>query len=404
MNAMRKLQTVYFLLVVAVGLFSCSDSDDDGYTGNNLIYITTDGDPVMIESDSTVLKADLSLTRSYEKSVTFELVVKNTTNDMGDLVTLTPVSVTVPAGEKNVSFEIRSNRKEVLKEDVYLEVNVKQPYPATDMEVKQTLSIRFKPGLRTPELTAEQKALLEGYRQQGLDLEKWIGVIPVKVKVVVPATEALEELTNGMTKEYSGKTVITLSELATAGQPILKMTENPMGLTEFLYWLLKEETVDNDEYWYGEFAGPYYKIMMDLIGLSKTSQETFNVSLDNIRVGMPENNKAQLAFIGEVTDYMDETRTAVPLAYDYSAWNRMKEKLDANDQTALECVANGVIIDPAYYLFTSSIDEDEWDDGNWKEPKGEWDVNGNKLTFSFCFDHSSAGGYSNITVEYTLPE
>lgn len=46
-----------------------------------------------------------------------------------------------------------------------------------------------------------------------------------------------------------------------------------MGLTEFLYDILRKETVCNDEYWYGEYAGKYYQKMMDLIGLTKDSQE-----------------------------------------------------------------------------------------------------------------------------------
>ena len=90
--------------------------------------------------------------------------------------------------------------------------------------------------------------MLEGYKAKGLDLSKWIGLIPVKVSVEVPPTDGLESLINGMKKVYTGKTVITLSEDATAEQPILKMTNNPMGLTEFMYDMLRKETVENDMY------------------------------------------------------------------------------------------------------------------------------------------------------------
>lgn len=87
-----------------------------------------------------------------------------------------------------------------------------------------------------------------------------------------------------------------MSEYATVDQPILKITENPMGLTEFLYDILRKETVCNDEYWYGEYAGKYYQKMMDLIGLTKDSQETFSVSLDSIRVNMPQNGESNVEF------------------------------------------------------------------------------------------------------------
>ena len=120
-------------------------------------------------------------------------------------------------------------------------------------------------------------------------------------------TDGLESLINGMKKVYTGKTVITLSEDATAEQPILKMTNNPMGLTEFMYDMLRKETVENDMYWYydveeGE-VNPYMA-MMELIGLSKTSLETFEMTLDNIRVDLPQNGVSNVEFLGGRPDIL----------------------------------------------------------------------------------------------------
>ena len=133
----------------------------------------------MIESDTTPLRASLIMTRAYAKDQTFEISVTNTTNEMDNLVTVKPSSVTIPSGAKAVNFDIISNGREILKNEVYLEISVKA-LPETDMEVHQILKIRLKPGLRNPELSEEQKALLESYKQNGLDLSQWIGVIPVK--------------------------------------------------------------------------------------------------------------------------------------------------------------------------------------------------------------------------------
>ena len=156
------------------------------------------------------------------------------------------------------------------------------------------------------------------------------------MSVEVPPTDGLESLINGMKKVYTGKTVITLSEDATAEQPILKMTNNPMGLTEFMYDMLRKETVENDMFWYydpGEGEVNPYMAMMELIGLSKTSLETFEMTLDNIRVDLPQNGVSNVEFLGERPDIWDETEliTIVPFAYDYSAWNRLKEMLDTGD-------------------------------------------------------------------------
>lgn len=405
MKAFRKLKIHFVLFVAVAGVFSCSDSKDDSYSGNNLIYITTEQDPVIIESDTTELRAELMLTHSCEKSVRFEIEVRNLTDDKEELVRVIPSAVTVEAGKKAVSFRIVSNRKEILKEDVLLEISVKS-LPETDMEVKQKLTLRMKPGLRKQELTEEQRILLEGYKERGLDLSRWIGVIPVKVKVVYPGNSNLAPLLTGFTRNYEGKTVMTLSEKSTESQPVLKMVENPMGLTEFLYWLLKQETIENDGYWYGEDASPLYAEMMDLIQLSKTSQEKFEVALDNIRVMFPRNQKSVIEFIGQRPDSYGDPQVVVPFDYSYTAWDRLKKWLDEGNEKAQECVSGGATVEPAFYFVYSSIDADGWENepSDWFEPKAGLDLANGKMTFDFCFDHLSAGGYAHVIAEFILPE
>lgn len=402
MKTISKLKSLLLLLVLAVGVFSCSDSEDTDYTGINSIYIRTSEDPVIIASDTTALKATLTLTRAYDQPVSLEMVVKSQAKGVEELVTIRPMVVTIPAGLRNVDFEVVSNQKDI-REAAQIEISVKEPLPQNDMQVKETLRVNVKPYLSAEDLTEEQQALLEGYKNKGLDLTKWIGVIPVKVTVDVPPTDYWASLVGGMNKTYEGKSVITLSEYATMDQPVLKMTENPMGLMEFLYDILRKETVDNDEYWYGEYASEYYQIMMDLIGLSKTSVEKFAVTLDSIRVNMPQNGESMVEFLGTVMNSYEEPLTVVPFVYSYSAWERLKDKLEAGDEKALECVEYGATVNPLNYLINSSIDTDVWEDSSrWMEPTGV--LKGNKLTFQFNFDHASAAGYTKITVEYILPE
>ena len=311
MSTMGKLQ---IMLLFLVAVFSgCSETDERAYVGKNSIYIRTEGDPVILAMDDEPLKATLMLIRAYDKDVSFEIDVKYLTEGAGDLVTVNPAIVTIPAGEKSVDFEIISNKKGVVADKVQLEIGVKYPLPEADMgKVEEVLRVVVKPYMEAEDLTEEQQALLEGYKAKGLDLSKWIGVIPVKVSVEVPPTDGLESLINGMKKVYTGKTVVTLSEDATAEQPILKMTNNPMGLTEFMYDMLRKETVENDMFWYydpGEGEINPYMAMMELIGLSKTSLETFEMTLDNIRVDFPNNGVSNVEFLGERPDIWDETES-----------------------------------------------------------------------------------------------
>lgn len=400
MKTIKNLSLSLFLLICCTGIFSCSDSDDDGYTGKNKLYITTEEDPVMIESDTVPLKVSLSITRAYDKNQTFEISVTNTTNEIENLVTVKPSSVTIPAGARTVDFDIISNGREILKNEVYLEVSVKS-LPETDMEIFKNLTIRLKPGLRNPELSEEQKTLLEGYKQNGLDLSQWIGVIPVKVKIISPADGYYEPFISEFTKEYTGKTVITLSEQATADVPVLKMTENPMGLTEYLYFVLRKVTVENTEFW---TLQPDVPDMMELINFSAESKETFDMALDNIRFEIPQNGKSAITFTDEKSE--DDPIIIVPFSYDYSAWNRLKEFADAGNEIALACSDNSQTLNPLYHLFISDISEDQWENepSDFIAPEGVLNISEGKMTFTFSFDHSDAGGYSQITIEYTLPE
>ena len=57
----------------------------------------------------------------------------------------------------------------------------------------------------------------------------------------------------------------------------------------------------------------------------------------------------------------------------------MKEKVDAGDETAIECVGYGATVNPVVYLVNSSIDSDSWKDSSrWVEPKGT--LKGKKFT------------------------
>ena len=69
---------------------------------------------------------------------------------------------------------------------------------------------------------------------------------------VVYPTDDIGTFYDEETRSFEGKSVITLSDNATAERPILKMIDNPLGLTSFLWEILKKETIEDDEVWIKE--------------------------------------------------------------------------------------------------------------------------------------------------------
>ena len=96
--------------------------------------------------------------------------------------------------------------------------------------------ITVNPDADIPVLNEAQNELLKGYREQlGLDVERMMGKLSCTVKVIFPKAEVGEEGETIFSKdeivEYTTESILTLSEKATAKQPVLKIVGNAMGLT-----------------------------------------------------------------------------------------------------------------------------------------------------------------------------
>ena len=69
--------------------------------------------------------------------------------------------------------------------------------------------------------------------------------------------------------------------------PVLKMISNPMGIQDKMEKILYGRTVGNDEYWYSEEYPDVvvsYTSLMETLGWSKESKETFSMTLDNLKL------------------------------------------------------------------------------------------------------------------------
>ena len=390
------------LLTAAVASTACNEEKATGYSGTNKIYLSAENNnAVIVESDNTPLKVEVTLTSTVETATTLNFRLED---DTQELLSLEGNPVTIAAGEKSATFQVVSNVKNLLTESTYITVGIDAAQLPAGMELAEALRIRVNPNPAVPELTEEQKALLAGYKEKyGVDLTAFLGVMKCQTTLNIPGNGTTNEFSTPKTEEIPGQTVITLSEESTAEQPVLKMVDNPMGLTEHLYWVFRQNTIDDDEYWNStdeDYASPSNKKLMEIIDWTPTSEETFNVSLDGIKCTNLSATSADLDILGEVEDSYGDPMTVVPFSYSFSAWDRQKKLLDEGDAEMQEIYDQGGIANPAYYLFSSSVDEDGYGNKTWLESKGHIDFEKGEMTFQFLIDHAYAYDYTIVHVTY----
>ena len=260
--------------------------------------------------------------------------------------------------------------------------------------------------------TEEQLELIKGYKEKyGLDLNQFIGVLKCHVEIRYPEGD-IGILYDEETRSFEGKSVITLSDNATAERPILKMIDNPMGLTSFLWEIFQKETIEEESWATNERN----QCMLTAIGFDRDKEE-FEVTLDNLELLLEERS---ISFLGTVLDNYDEPITSVPFKYSFTAWNRWKQKADNGEKVAVpdgdgdggnpiyteysvsDLIEEGTTLEPRIYLVTSTVDEDilENEPSDFIESKGSF--NEDTFTFQFSWDHAYSAGYTQIYVTYTL--
>lgn len=388
------------LLTAAVAMTSCNEKKETGYSGTNKIYLTAENNNAVItESVTTPLEVEVTLTSTVETATTLTFRLEN---DAQELLRLEGNPVTIAAGEKSATLQVVSNAKNLLVESTYITLGIDAAQVPAGMELAEALRIRVNPNPAVPELTEEQKTLLAGYQEKyGVDLTAFLGVMQCQTTLNIPGDGSTNDFSTPETRTITGQTVITLSEESTAEMPVLKMTDNPMGLTEYLYWVFRQNTIDDDEYWTQQGEESANQRLMDRIKWTASSEETFNVALDGIKCQNISATGADLDILGEVEDSYGDPMTVVPFSFSFTAWDRQKELLDAGDAEMQEIYDQGGIANPAYYLFSYSVDEDGYENGNWLESEGHIDFEKGEMTFQFVMDHYYAGDYTIVYVTYT---
>lgn len=403
---MKLCKTLLALAIAVVSLASCSESADSNEQMTNYVTLSVEGESAMTEDNEDGLVVNVSMAYSLDHDVSVQLAL---TGDEKGAVKLDKNTVTLPAGKKTASVKVVSNKANVLLTQEVVNVVVSSCSDANmkPMDTKG-IALTIKPNAMVPELTAEQLALIKGYKDNlGIDLTKVLGIVDVTTTVTYGNDDKDAENKGNDTRVFNGKSVITLSDKATADKPVLKMISNPMGMESYMYdRLLRCTTEEPDGYF---DADPINTALLSVVNYNN-STESFSAVLDNITL----NTDGTLNFTA-----VEDDKTIVPFEYNYSVWTRINEMANAGNtvninegSTYVEYSIKDLLEQystfcPAKYLGNTDISIDAYGatPSNFVLPSAKYDFNNNTMNFEFAWDYGS-GSYLNdyvrIKANYTM--
>ena len=403
---MKFCKTLLALTIALVSMASCSEKTDNNEQMNNYVTLSVEGESAMTEDNTEGLVVNVSMAYTLDHDASVQLSL---TGDEKEAVKLSSNKVTIPAGKKTASVKVLSNNANVLSIQEVVNVAVSSCSDANmkPMDTKG-IALTIKPNAMVPELTAEQLALIKGYKDNlGIDLTKVLGIVDVTTTVTYGNNDKDAENKGNDTRVFNGKSVITLSDKATADKPVLKMISNPMGMESYMYdRLLRCTTEEPDGYF---DADPINTALLSVVNYNK-STESFSAVLDNITL----NTDGTLNFTA-----VEDDKTIVPFEYNYSVWTRINEMANAGNtvnvnegSTYVEYSIKDLLEQystfcPAKYLGNTDITIDAYGatPSNFVLPSAKYDFNNNTMNFEFAWDYGS-GSYLNdyvrIKANYTM--
>lgn len=396
------------MLAMLTGFSACSSSDnDDDKPMTNYVSISAEGNNIINEDDDEEVKFNILIGNTLTADATISLSLEG--ND-DNVATLTPSTIALKAGAKTASFTVKSNKKSLLKSDRVL--TVKATFSDANMKTDgKAVTLTIKPDSDIPVLTAEQQKLIEGYKQNlNIDLTKILGKVKVDTKVTFNDDDKIDINNNNDTRSFSGVTIITLSEKATADKPVLKMVSNAMGMAAFNYEMLRKRTVEDTEFW---TQMPYSKAVMENINYDY-NKETFTMTLDGIEVNPAD---MSLKFTGSKVTMYEEEITTVPFDYTFSAWDRLKAMADANksfvvddgdtktEVSVQDIIDGGGSLNPYSFFDNTDVVKDAEETGYkniYVAPTGKIDFANGKMTFAFPWYLENTSGCQRVEATYTF--
>lgn len=400
-----------FLCVAMLTLLlasACNEKEEEQMT--NQLSLSIEGQSEMAENDKEVINVKAALSFTPKKDVTVEL---NLTGNDGDVVKLSESKPVFKAGEKVKNITVTSNDKHLVKGQRAMTLSV---LSTSDANVKalEPVSFVIKQDSDIPQLTAKQQQLIKGYKDKfGIDLMRFIGKLKVRAEVVY-CNDDKAEWFGGKDKDvFEGYTIITLSDKATANKPILKMTENAMGLNSFFYNLLLRKTLEDKVYFCDQ---PYGQAVSKVLKFDR-KKEYFKTALDDIVL---KPTKGTINYLAMAKDLYDTPIKTVPFIFEFSAWNKLQEiakkgnvtvevKTSADEKPFNVTITDDVLIaggsiDPYRWFCRSTLIKDDYgkDPSNWFMPTAKFDLKKGTMSFDFPYDFDEASDYMQFHVTYFL--
>lgn len=376
----------------AILMLAGCEKPDNGYEGINYIYLSTEGNTTVFEADPTPIVVDVTLTTSLDK----DLVLTFTTSDKDGVVRLEDNPVTIKAGTNSGQFKIVSNTAGKLDAAKAYKASLSADCALPEkVQMKGDFDFTVTPVV-DGNLTEEQQAIIDAYKAStGIDISKYLGFVNVSTVYIGSDLDSGEPLDP---ETITGKSIITLSDKSEIGKPVLKMTANPMGIQDKMYRNLRTATIENENWYYTEEEGGIadYATLMNAINWSRTSDETFVMSLDGITLASDKS----VTFLGTGLSQYDDEISIVPFEYVFSAYEREKAAIADGTLAQGDEWYSDATARPSYHINCDDISEDWYEAGNWTEASAS--ISADKLEFVFCvYPNSVSSDYVRVTATYT---
>ena len=411
------------LLSVVLILGACTKESPE-YTGSveyHLLYPDgTTGYKVEIE-DNGEFTLILKSTKKHKKDQVLELDVKGLNH-----YTLTPKTITLPAGQISVSTKFAITTNEIVTETETVTLSIANLKQGDKLESPALLIIAPK---YTYKLSDRDKALLLAWKSKlGINLRPLLGDLVCEGTVTEPGGGS-PELRFGQPRTLEIKdqvTTLVISRHATEERPVLEMTKNALGLESYYKDLYLHKTILDTEFWNegSEYAPPSPKLIMKRLNWTKETPITLNLSLVNMTVD-PQ-NKTSLLFIGvpaeaitgeyrpdpkdsKILNLLEETYPAEIIDesvkynlfhFDLSVWDELV-KLSKTDKEIRDACHNGNV-SPYQIFCTTRIDTDGWknnaDITHYVAPKATIDYDKQTIHFRTVMDQGDAAAYTVINI------
>ncbi|WP_329905005.1 DUF4929 family protein [Porphyromonas pogonae] len=415
----KNIFKIVLLSFMTLFIVACSKDNNNEYGGTNNLYLSLPNEATtctVADGQKEGVTLLLKMTKKLDHDVTFKIV---TEGEGSDAITLIKKEVTIPKGEFQIPFEIKSANKGNVTKNIIIKVKCMIPPTEKDMSIKSFVEVTVTPS-DVLKLTEAQKQLIEGYKTKyGIDLYKILGPMICKGLIKEPGGANVKPFTAPREIKINNEMMfVTLSDKATAEQPILKFEKNPLGLDSYFSSVFNLITILDTEFWNnpGDDAPPASKYICKSINWTPQSKETFTLSLDNIRLDV---KTGKIDFLGkkadaignddDPTDMKSETIIIVPFHFNSSVWSRILEKIRSNTDKDLKINVLQGSVDPYQILFHSTIDKDDWKDGMnnpndpsyYIAPKASIDFTKGTMHFEFPWDMDHSYGYTQIHVDCT---